>query len=949
MSQARTRISTARIADGAVGRTAAQVLRLSAILGYFLLFLGAAAYADTKTEGEIAGIVMDPEGQPLPGATVTLSGDQLIQKSITQVTNARGAYRFPALKPGSYSIVVSLPGFGEHEATLTVNVGKTTSADVRLGLARTTQDVVVRGTSLIDKTTPQISTNYTDQTLRQIPVGRNREFVELMDSTAGINDRGGAYGTGGWYDPETIDAKFERGSPSSSYQLNGVDVSNLEYGTTPINPDLDTLEEVQILGPGASAEYGSFTGAVVNLVTKSGTNQYHGSVSAFYSSGALESDNSGGVPDLERGELDYAFDGTATLGGPIVREKLLFFGAVGGHPSSQAPPQSDAFSDSRRVNYQLRVDFLASPSQKLSAMIARDPIEETNLGVQAGGGEEIGYFYDARTDTAFASWQATWGQHMLTELKYAGFKNYTLRQPNSPDVPGINDGRTGRQYNSAGFGREFRNSRNQGMAQATRYVDEFLNTSHEIKAGFEYEQGRNEDYAYATGNSFLYLFPLGTDETYVGGALYNGTRAQATIQTITMFVQDKVIVSPRLTVNVGLRYDNPRMEENNVGAELADFHTLAPRLGATYDLTGDGSTLVQASYGRYYDQALTYSLPFFGGYGSSPAHYYSFTTTDPVDPLDPTLPDRLFQPANFSYTYQGSRTPIDPNLKNSLSDVWLAGLERSFGGKFAISARYIYKDDGSFIVLQDQAPHTYEPFPYTDPVTGNELTLYTQTDSNPIDYILTNDDFYFRKHHIAILEARTQASARLFLQSSVTWERNTGNIENDFTGIGGFGGVNASNNPNFRDNPFNEGVLTFDRTWQVKLLAAYKLPIGFYVSGDFRFLSGRAWTPVQAAFFIPGFNDPTIFGSSTILLAERGSERWESSKLLNLRVGKAFRLGPGELEGTVDVTNVLNDDSPTEIYNYPTAIYPLSQENAYGKPQRIQRPRQVRFGLRYTF
>jgi hypothetical protein len=139
-----------------------------------------------------------------------------------------------------------------------------------------------------------------------------------MDATAGINDKG-AYGTGNGLDPEVIDDKFEKGSPSSSYHLNGVDVSNEHYGLTWVNPEYDTIQEVQVLGPGASAQYTSFTGAVINLVTKSGSNDYHGSLSAYYTDKALIADNSSGVEDLKTGTIKYAFDGAATFGGPIVR------------------------------------------------------------------------------------------------------------------------------------------------------------------------------------------------------------------------------------------------------------------------------------------------------------------------------------------------------------------------------------------------------------------------------------------------------------------------------------------------------------------------------------------------------------------------------------------------------------------------------------------------------
>src|SRR5207244_1330748 len=133
-----------------------------------------------------------------------------------------------------------------------------------------------------------------------------------------------------------------------------------------INPEYDTIQEVQILGPGASAQYTSFTGAVVNLVTKSGSNDFHGSVSTYYTGKGLVSDNSGGIEDLKVGTIRYTVDAAATLGGPIIKEKLLFFGAVGYHPSSTEPPQATVFDKSDQKSYQARLDYLASPSNTIS-------------------------------------------------------------------------------------------------------------------------------------------------------------------------------------------------------------------------------------------------------------------------------------------------------------------------------------------------------------------------------------------------------------------------------------------------------------------------------------------------------------------------------------------------------------------------------------------------------
>jgi outer membrane receptor protein involved in Fe transport len=917
-----------------------------------LLAWSAAVRADEKSTGEIVGSVRSADGSPIPGATVVLSGAGMISRSTTQISNAAGPFRFLNLNPGDYVVEVTRDGFMKATAQVVVQVGRTTTTEITLPVAGAAEAITVQAEpGLVDKTSPQISTTYSAQTLREIPLGPNREWVELMDTTAAINDKG-AYGTGNGLDPETIDDKFEKGSPSSSYHLNGVDVSNQHYGLTWVNPEYDTIQEVQVLGPGADAQYTSFTGAVINLVTKSGSNDYHGSLSAYYTDQALIGDNSAGIEDLKTGTIKYAFDGAATFGGPIVKEKLLFFLAVGYHPSSTSPPQSTVFDTSRQETYQARLDYLLNPSNQISGMYNRDPITEDNLGLQPGSGPEIGYHYDFRTDTWTASWQAVWSTQTFSELKYAGYSGFNFRKPNSPDAISVVDYGTGHKYNSAGGGREFKNRRNSGAATLTHYLDNFFSASHEIKAGVEYEDAYTEDYAYYSGNAAMYLLPLGGGQTYVGGFLYDGSRTRSTIRRAGAFVQDDFRFKKGTTVSLGLRYDKPKLIDAYTGNTLTDFGLWSPRIGLTQVLGSRGATVFHASWGRYYDKLLDYSISFVAGEGHNPGFYYNFITSDPVNPTDPNLYNELFQPQNYSSTYNSGRMPIDPNLKSSFADAFTASLEHQLGPQVAVAGRFIYKMDRDFFALVDRAPHTYAPLVY-DPGMGlAPVTVYTRTDSLPNDYSVSNADAFFRKHTISTVELQGRPSNDFWFRTSVTWERNTGTIENDFSGIGGFS-IGDVSDPNV-NGPRSKGILTYDRTWQFKLLGTYYLPLSAYLTADFRWYSGRAWTPVVYGAYIPGFSNPNFFSNSNLLLEQRGNRRWENTTLLNLRLAKSFRLGsigsaPGALELSVDAVNLLNDSSPVDLGTSINGTYFLAGGSNFGQAVKVVKPRQFRFGARFSF
>ena len=269
----------------------------------------------------------------------------------------------------------------------------------------------------------------------------------------------------------------------------------------------------------------------------------------------------------------------------------------------------------------------------------------------------------------------------------------------------------------------------------------------------------------------------------------------------------------------------------------------------------------------------------------------------------------------------------------------------------AVSFDYVHKRDRDFIIQTDRNQHTYEPFQYTNPFTNTTKTLFRQTDTLPQDMILSNDPFYWRNHHLAIFTVRSRQYRKLLLEGSLVYQKSTGTTENDSGTAWSVGSFSYHTNPNFTEDPFYEGELTFDRTWQFKILASYEFGWGIRTSADYRWLSGRPWAAVTQSSLIPELQATTFY---EVLLEPRGNQRWDATNYLNLRFSKLFNLGnvggsPSQVEAIVDIFNVFNDDAPESINTFVSEVYPISGDPAFGLPASLVLPRRVRLGVRFTF
>jgi hypothetical protein len=919
--------------------------KLSGILVAMLcLVLMPLTAGQVKLTGDINGLVVDANGESLPGVSITLTGAKLFQSSQVVVSNEKGAFRFLSLNPGEYTLECRLPGFDVLIVTATVSVGTSTTVRARMIATIPNQEVVVKAQApLIETRSVQTSINYSEILVKKVPTTRNVQ--DLMDAAPAINDNG-AYGAGA-----RVRDDYYKGSGANAYLLNGVDISDAATGATWVNPNYDSIEEIQVIGIGASAEYGNYSGAVLNVVTKTGGNRVHGGLSSYFMNKSFYGDNSGGIEDLKPQIVKINSESSAHMGGPLIKEKLFFF-LAGGYTAIQTRREFEpAYGSLKQPRFQANFSWLPSPKHAVSLMANFDPLNHDNLGLQVGSGPEIGYSRRFRSAVWNAGWRYIASANTIFEFKYAGFKGSDLTDPVSPDTSQVLDYSTYRFYGSSGTIETYDRIRHNGSASLTQYLDDFLGVSHEVKLGFEYEDSETKNDARLTGPGATqyYVIPIPSFGLYEYFAMSNYIiNTVADVRRVGGYLQDNIQIGRRANLNLGVRLDVPQLSSPGRSGRIARLTNIAPRLGFSYDITGDAKNVVHIGYGRYYDKMVT--DPFSSAMpGMSAIELYDMYTTTPFEATQEFidgLPDMVLRAENLFYVMPAPESiGVDSKLKGPHTDVLNLKYERQLFGFLALSLEYVHKRDRGFIGMATSTPHTYAEVQWTDPFLGNTVPVWGQTDFAPDSWSYANSTWAKRRHNFFVASLRTRTTEKWALQASFVYQDSQGNIDNESHSIGA-AAMGMDTDPNFTDNPLIWGKLRYDRTYQAKILGTYSLPWGINLAADVHVLSGVAWNPKISA-SLTELNFPN---GGTVFLEKRGSRRTPMTWFLNVRTAKQFRIGDSlMLELMADVFNVFNRANTAYVAYEPFFVYPLSGEPGFGKPFALADPIHLRLGFRLLF
>ncbi len=868
------------------------------------LALGGTAYGQGVQTGVLTGTVVDADGLVLPGVTVTVTSPAL-QGARTSVSDTNGVYLVRGLPPGDYTLQFELTGMRTVEATQRVDLGLTARVDAKLQLATVTEQVTVTAELPTLVTTTTGGANYRREELDKLAT--NRTLQGIAELAPGLTDNTPNAGQ------VTISGAF---AYDNQFLVDGVDVADNLFGN-PNNLFIeDAIEEMQVLTSGISAEYGRFGGGVINAVTKSGGNQFSGSLRVNpYKPTWTEETPFETTP--RTGDLVNTYEWT--VGGPVMRDRVWFFHA-GRRQNTATPtpfPTTGIPFDTEVTNNRAEIKGTATvvTNQTVFGSYLRNNTDETrpSFGFSIEPSSVVNR--QLPNNLWVAGWRGVLNESFFATVQVSrrqfGFRNTGGTDTNIVNSPMISRGRlpgvTATQHFNAPYF-DSTDPEDRDNRQVAASVSYFLTTagtgSHDFKFGYENFRTTNTggnsqsatgyvfdvDYLVSGGQVVLDSNQRAIPVFVTGQTLLENwlpsRGAQLDATTNSFYVHDHWAATPRLTFDVGVRYERVRSEATG-GIVGIDTDTWVPRLGATLDLTGDGSTTVQSTYGHYagkYSESqignntsvgnpdfvfLQYTGP--GGQGRDFAPGFNLNNYTPFQGDFPT--------ANVFFE-DGLHSPVTREFTLSLG--------RQLGAKGAVKGTYQWRDVTGFI----------EDFTDDPTASGRIDVVRNGVDFGTFDNIVyANSDDPVRQYQALIFQGNYRMTSNW--SANAHW---TVQVKND----GNFEGENA-NQPGISstlgdfpeilpaDRTVPEGRLNDFQRHKVRAWTTYAFNLGGAGSLDASLL-WRYDSPLTFSFSTPGVElsaiqearDPGYASppvDQTLFYGERGVGRFEEAHLFDLALG----------------------------------------------------------------
>ena len=878
----------------------------------FVLLIAAPGAAQTTT-GALQGKVVDTSGALLPGAMVELTGQSQIGGAQTVTTDRSGEFRFQRLSPGDYSIKVSLDGFKTIiRDGLRVEVGRTFDVDFRLDVGSINETVTVSAESpLVDTSSTAVTTNYNSEILKNTPITRFSVF-DMFQFTPGVSPS--------QIEDSNSSSAFGSNTNENQYQIDGTNITAPTNGQMWPFPNTDIVEEFELIGVGAPAEYGNLQGAVFNVVTKSGSNDLRGLMNWFSQYQALTDNN---TPDEALPfHRDQFNDATLQVGGPLRRDRMWWFGSYQYRrdlfSETGTPPDLPTRDMQDRVFGKLT--WQLTPSQSLMIAYHNDHWRLPST-ITVSSPHEASSMNKGHNPTPTATWHVLVNDRTTFELRYGGFYNWSSNQGLTQNLttPGVLDQGTGiSSINVRNFSFSSNAPRLTTISTKVTRAITLGGQFHDARIGLQFQDGGTMSESVWPGgrqvtlNNGQPLFVEVRDPSFSGGAM----------RTLGLFVDDGWAVSDRIKVNLGVRFDinkgwiqdMPQLDaaRNQTGtvdgiSDLVDWFSVSPRAGVNIKLADDGSSIVRASYGRYYQGVTTNIYSALSPAQAVTRRFGWNTATGQYDILQRESDPR-------------GQFTVDPDLKQPYTDQYTIGVDHELFANLAVGASYVHKRARDFIGRVDIAS-AWAPKTFADPINGNLLSVFNRaTAAQNVRVLLTNTSTEtcayctedFRQRYDGVMLSLTKRmSQRWQAIGSVTIAKveglHGGSSSAQSSAVSAFG-----DDPNDLLNAY--GVLGLDRNFMWKLQASYILPADVVLSTNWIWQAGR---PYARKANVTRFADGTTpsQGSFTIFLEPRdGSLRTDSQNYVNLRAEKRFGLGGSRrFTAMVDVINLMNADTPLAI------------------------------------
>ncbi|MBN1221798.1 MAG: TonB-dependent receptor, partial [Candidatus Aminicenantes bacterium] len=733
--------------------------------------LTASVFAQRQT-GSLAGTVHDPEGVPLPGATVSVTGPALMGDA-SFITTETGTFRFPALPPGTYTVKIELPGFATLSTTgVIVNIGKTTALDIKMEMAAIEEEVTVTGVSpVVDVSSSKVAVSYTADLIKNIPIGR--DLYDLLSSAPGVVSENVTYRR-----TASTHGSSVRGN---QYAFDGFMMNDPVTSYLASNINFDAFDEVEMELSAHPAEVGQTDGAYINVVTKSGGNRISGLVQAYYTNESLVDTNFNQhqiqsfrsiAPITPSGETAIApaktlkdIDTSVQIGGPLLKDKLWFFGAFRyfdwkRHYTGFNDPDTELPVDVTHNEWsaQGKLTFQPSSSHKFTVNYYRTYLKEPymTLDVSTYTLPEAAAVWDGEhSDVIYGKWNWILDQNTFLDIRVGYINRYFPEGFQDKLGPQFSYGIYGNPhldlstsfyFGTARFCEIYNRGRLEFLGSLTRFVDNFLGGSHELKAGFEHERAKgtwetwlpNEPGGRFLTVNYKYMWedwgaPYGYISAYAVGSKHGDSDELNQMRRFSAYIQDSFTIGQRLTINAGVRWDYSYgiiPEQTNTGnpfwqnildnadvvwltkpqplyfapknypaiKDYMSWNTFSPRVGITYDPFGDGKTALKASYSRYMEMMMIQftSLPNPNYIHTGDFNWYDLNENNWPDVTDSYEFVWLSREEDAQGLTDVTKE-VDPDLTPPRVDEISIGIEREIFNDFSLGVTFIRKWERNMI------------------------------------------------------------------------------------------------------------------------------------------------------------------------------------------------------------------------------------------------------------
>lgn len=972
-------------------KKSAAALSVAACLG-----LSMPAMANNTT-GYITGNSVTTSGAVLADVTVSIENLETgLKRSV--VSSADGSFRFPLLPSGSYKIVAEKDGF---RTTIeeSVTVGISGKVNVNLALSDASMErIEVTGSaiSLVDITSNSTGIVIDSVTLDRVPVPRDLTSVALLapGTTKGDSAFGNVPSIGG-------------ASPAeNAYYVNGLNLTNFRTGVGSSNPPFEMFDSFEVKTGGYSAEYGRVTGGVVNAKTKSGTNEFKWGVNVFYEPDSLREDKPNQVTDgvtraFNDSDENTFWDANLWASGAVIEDTLFFyvlynprsdiFDYKGEIVQDGAVARQSVFKDEDEdAFWGAKIDWYINENNILELTAFSDESETVNSRFNSANGSIVGDAAIGYTFEGGKNYIVKYTSVLSDDLSVSAMYGLNKANRTSSSALDVNPViyRTFDSTNQFLAGGNFSNflvdvgddEREVFRIDADWYVGD-----HEIRVGVDSETlTASADTVLSGGNYYLIYVDDVTDpanptpyevrrRTYSSGGEFEN-------KNFAYYIQDQWQATDNLIINVGLRNDSFE-NFNGAGDSFIKLdNQWALRLGAVYDITGDGDSKLWASYGRYYlpvaantnvrlSGAETYIHDFraFEGYADASLDIPVFNEGG-----TPTRAQQVFSDGDVP----SKDAIVDTSTEPMYSDEYILGYQFQLSDDWSMAVQGTYRELSTTIedvaidfgfnkYLEREFDRSCEEcsgFHYY--VLTNPGTDLTFTADDGVQYTIPADDLNYpesiRKYAAVDVTFEKAWDGVWLLNAAYTWSHSWGNNEGYVRSDNGqddAGLTTLFDQPGLLDGAY--GNLPNDRRHSIKVFGSYQVTDSLNLGINAQWQSGR---PKNAFGFHPTDEFAREYGSESFFangeLVPRGSLGTTDS-VLNIDVTASYYIQLSDdysLTLRADVFNVLNSDTVTEvdeIYDNDSADYveggPQAYNPGFGLPTNWQTPRFVRLSASLKF